>query len=554
MQIHDNNRSSFKELVDQVQEKTCNPEDKYEVAAVVESIGWNDSMVNEEFGAVDVFDLAQDIYEIINSQHLVVPMVHTKKTSAFGYFIRIIRSFIRGTIFALPMAVSVLAMLTLRFSLWSYEYLSLENATAISIGTIISFMVVGGFTQAIARRGFMYLNLGYYDMARKIVYFFVRIGYIACLCASILYLIINFVFSIYPWEMAFITVLFLLFLSAIWLSVTVLYILQKELIFTGLITAGIAIVYVFFVLLDKNIIVSQIIAISIVAIASVLIAHYIFVKAERKMEKGIAPTLPRLSIIFYTSIPYFAYGFLYFTLINIDRIIAWSTNNVYMPYLIWFRGQYELGLDFALIVLMLPMGLVEVVVNELMTNLVAHEKNYNAKDAQAMNDMYLSFFVKRNIAVGIFALFNALILYIVINYLTTSGFIHLVVFANSTTLFTFIWAVLAYCMLSAALMNCLILFSLSQPKMVSHSIVVALLVDIVVGFLLSRWMSATIIPDNWLHLPVGLITWLQLHTATEGYSWAVVGLFAGSLVFTVLTTKKVKHVLKNLDYYLYTAA
>lgn len=527
MQLHEEKRTLFKELVEQVQKKTMSPEDHYEVAAVMESMGWTDAMVNEEFGAEDIFDIAQVVWEVVQSQLLVVPVIHIENVDPLHYIIRVLRSFIRGTIFALPMAVSVVSMLTLRFSLWSYENLSLEEATSISIGTILSFMAVGGFTQAIARRGFMYLGLGYYDMARKTTYYFVKIGYIICLIVAVVYIVINFTFSIYPSNMILITVLYLLFLSGIWLSVTVLYILQKELIFTGLITGGIAIVYVLFVLLKINIIRAQLISVSIVAVASILIAHFIFLRAEQKMEKGIAPTMPRSSITFYTTLPYFAYGFLYFTLINIDRLIAWSTNNLYMPYFVWFRGEYELGLDFALLVLMLPMGLVEVVVNELMTNLVSHQKNYQAVDAEKMNQMYVSFFKKRYVIVAIFSLINAIILYLVINFLTDAKIIHLVVFENWTTKFTFVWAVIAYSMLALALMNALILFSLGQPTMVSYSILIGLTTDVVVGFLLSRWID---------------------------YSFAVIGLFLGSLVFTVLTTRKVLHVLKNLDYYLYVTS
>lgn len=520
----DQKESQFKELVDEVLQRTMNPEDRYEVASIMESMGWNDSMVNETFGAEDVFDLAQDVWEAIKGQLLMMPVSHTEEVSPMDYFIRVVRSFIRGTIFALPMAVSVLSMLTLHFSLWSYEYLSLENATSISIGTILSFMVVGGFTQAIARRGFMYLGMNYVNMARRSTYYFVRMGYIMCFITAGAFLLFNFAFSIYPWRMALITIIYLMFLSAIWLSVTILYILQKELTFTALITAGIAIVFLLFQVLNVNIIVSQIISLSIVALASISIAHYVFIKAERESEKGIAPKLPRRSVILYTSFHYFVYGFLYFTLINVDRLIAWSTNNTYMPYFIWFRGEYELGLDFALIVLMLPMGFVEVVVNELMTNLVAHQKNYQAKDAPKMNEMYVSFYKKRYIMVAVFSLANAVLLYFAIDALTAANIITLKVFSNPTTLFTFIWAVIAYSILALALMNSLIMFCLAQPKMVSDSILIALIVDIVVGFLLSRWIE---------------------------YNWAVVGLFLGSLVFTILTTRKALHVLKNLDYYLY---
>lgn len=522
----DQKESLFKDLIEQVMQGTRNPEDIYEVAAVMESMGWNDALVNETFGAEDIFDLAQDVWDAIQRQLLVMPVSHTESVSPLDYFIRVLRSFIRGAIFALPMAVSVLSMLTLRFSLWSYEYLSLENATSISIGTILSFMVVGGFTQAIARRGYMYLGIGYVNMARQSTYYFVKLGYLVCLITAGFYLLFNFAFSIYPWRMTLITILYLLFLSGIWLSVTILYILQKELTFTGLIVGGIALVFVLFRVLKINIIISQLISVAIVALASMAIAHVTFIRAERKMEKGISPTLPRLSITLYTSLPYFAYGFLYFTLIDIDRVIAWSTNNVYMPYFIWFRGEYELGLDFALLVLIFPMGLVEVVVNELMTNLVAHQRNFMALDAGIMNQMYVSFYKKRYVFVAIFSLLNAVLLYWGINALTTNHFITLKVFADQTTFFVFVWAVIAYSMLAVALMNSLILFCLSQPHMVSNAILIALIINVLVGFILSRWFF---------------------------YYWAVIGLFVGCLVFTILTTQRVLQVLRNLDYYLYAA-
>jgi hypothetical protein len=180
----DQKESLFKDLIEQVMQGTMNPEDIYEVAAVMESMGWNDSMVNETFGAEDIFDLAQDVWDAIQRRLLVVPVSHSERVSPLNYFIRVLRSFIRGAIFALPMAVSVVSMLTLRFSLWSYEYLSLEDATSISIGTILSFMVVGGFTQAIARRGYMYLGIGYVNMARQSTYYFVKLGYIVCLITA----------------------------------------------------------------------------------------------------------------------------------------------------------------------------------------------------------------------------------------------------------------------------------------------------------------------------------------------------------------------------------
>lgn len=517
---------TFQKLVTDVLQRTINPEDRFEVAAVLESMGWNDRMANERFGSGDIFNLAEDIWNALQKRLLVTPLSKMEKLTPWQYFTRIVRSFLRGMIFALPMAVSVVAMLTLRFSLWSYQYLSLEQATAISIGTILSFIIVGGFTQAVARRGFLYIGQGHYHMARKTVYFFVRIGYFVCFVAGLGFLMFNTIFPVYPWSMTLLIVLFLYVLSGIWLSVTIMYILQKELTFTGLITAGIGLVFVLFVLLKINIVVSQLISISIVAILSIFIVRYYFYKAEKEMEKGIAPVMPRRSMTLYTTLPYFSYGFLYFAFLNIDRIIAWSTNNSYMPYLIWFRGEYELGLDFALLILIFPMGLVEVVVNEIMANLVADQKNYPAVDITRMNKAYTVFYRKRIIIVALFSALNGIILFLLVRLLSSSSKLEIDVFGNRITLFVFVIAVIAYGSMVIGLMNSLILFSLSQPIMVVRSIMIALAINILVGFTLSRWID---------------------------YSWSVLGLLAGSLLFLIISTRWVLKVLNKLDYYLYNA-
>lgn len=513
-------------LIDEILERRMQPEDKYEIAAMLESMGWNDSMATETFGAEDIFALAEDIWNIIQEKILFIPLAPVKKIDFKQYSVMLIRSFLRGTIFALPMAVSVASMLTLRFSLWSYEYLSLENATSIAIGTILSFMAVGGFTQAIARRGFMYLGQGHYYLARRISFYFVKLGLILCLIISAAFLLFNAVFLVYPWRMTLIIVLYFLFLSAIWLSVTVMYMLQKELTFTGLIIGGILTVFILFKIAGLNIILSQIIALSLVALIGGAIAYYYFINAERSAEKGIAPQLPRLSIVAYTSIPYFAYGFLYFTFLFADRIIAWSTNNMYMPYLIWFRGEYELGLDLAIITFILPMGVVEVVVNEIMTNLEANQKNFLAANVKQMNRNYVVLYMKRITYVALFSVVNALAVYFLIKVLHQTGILEINIFANSMIRFVFINALIAYTIVVVALMNNLILFSLSQPEVVYRSTLYALLINIFLGFLLSRWVD---------------------------YTWAVFGLLIGAIVFVIITSRKVLALFNDLDYYLYSA-
>jgi hypothetical protein len=517
----------LQDLADAVMTKRRTPEDAYEVAAMLESMGITDRTASEVYGADNVFALANSLWPMIMAQAVVETFHPTERVKLGAYLNRLFRSFLRGILFALPMAVSVAAMLTIDLSLWSYRYLSLEEATAIAIGTILSFMAVGGFTQAIARRGFLYIGQGNYYTARKVAFEFVRVGLVVSLVAALAYLLFNLVFTLFPWRMTAITLVYFLFLSAIWLSVTIIYMLQKELTFTALITGGIVMVWFLFRRVGLNIILAQLISLLAVSLIGVFLALSYFKRAESRMESGERPPLPRLSVLAYTSIPFLLYGFLYFTFLFADRVVAWSANSTYMPYLIWFRGEYELGLDFALLCLILPMGLIEVVVNELMLGLEAAQKNRRAAEAGALNREYQRLYGTRAIMVIAFALLNAAAIYCLVRWLCRFDPLWWAEFNHPVTQFVMVWASLAYALITVGLMNSLLMFCVARPEQPIRAVGAALLVDMLLGFVLSRWVS---------------------------YYWAVIGLTAGALVFAVVSTGYVWKMLSKLDYHLYVAS
>ncbi|HZG78609.1 MAG TPA: hypothetical protein VEZ72_22325, partial [Paenibacillus sp.] len=208
-------------LLDEVLERHTQPEDRYEIAAILESLGWNDLRATETFGCENVFELASDLWERSQSKVLYTPFSKVQKRSTRELTMELIRNFLRGLIFAIPMAISVVAMLTLKFSLWSFENLRVDYATGIAIGTILSFVTVGGFTQAIARRGFFYIIQGYYNMARRVTFYLIGLGFILCLLLCALLFLFNLVVNMFPNIIIGIIILYFFFLNSIWLSVTV---------------------------------------------------------------------------------------------------------------------------------------------------------------------------------------------------------------------------------------------------------------------------------------------------------------------------------------------
>ncbi|WP_274364178.1 hypothetical protein [Paenibacillus thermotolerans] len=520
---------TYESLLDEVLKRNQRPEDRHEITAILESLGWNDTRASQVFGVADVFELAEALWERCKTKVLYTAFSKVENLSLPQMALLLLRQFLRGVIFAVPMAISVVSMLTLKFSLWSYENLSVELATSIAIGTILSFVTVGGFTQAIARRGFFYIIQGYYNMARRITFHFIRLGFLICLLLSALIVLLNMLLHVFPFQMLVVIILYFFFLNTIWLSVTVMYILKKELLFTGLILCGIGVVFLLFDLLGVNIIVAQLIALSIVSVVSILLVIYLFKRAERRAEKGISPQLPKMSVTLYSTLPYFIYGCLYFSFLFVDRIIAWSRNTEFMPYLIWFRGEYELGLDFALLVLIIPMGISEVVLTKMMMDIEISQKSYWGDEADRMNRHYIREYFRRLVQIMAIGIVSALALYWLLVQLFDRfpSLSAKSLFSIPQTEYVFVVALVAYVLISAALMNAVILFSLSQPEFVVRSIWIAMLVNVGTGFLLSRWVD---------------------------YIYAVYGLLFGSIVFLVLSCIQVVRVLRKLDYYLYAAS
>lgn len=530
------------DLVEQIRSRRLQPEDRYEIAATLESLGWNDDRVRAAFGAEHVFELSSVIWEKMQHNILFQPFTPVEKPAASEIVMEIIRQFVRGMIFALPMAVSVFSMLTLKFSLWSYENLSLQHATAIGIGTIASFIVVGGFTQAIARRGFFYIMLGYYNMARRMTFYFIRLGFVVCLGVCFMIYAVNVIFNLFPYTMLSLIILYFFFLNTIWLSVTVYYILRKELVFTGLIIFGIFLVWLLFDVIGlTSIIISQLISLLVVSIVSMLLVLKYFLEAERKMEKGIAPQMPRMSITLYSTMPYFLYGLVYFTFLFVDRVFAWSTPDGYIPYVVWFRGPYEIGLDFALLVLIIPMGVSEVIVSRLMKDIQASQKGYLGTEIDDMNRLFVNIYANKFLYMLAISAVSAFGLYGLAKWIfgIYGDSIGATLFSNPTTHFVFIWALIGYVLLAVGLLNAVFLFCFSQPKLVIRAIVPALAVNIGIGFVATRWA----------HFAIG-------HDISNnpGYAYAIFGLVAGSVLFSVLTTRNVLKLLRKLDYYMYVAS
>jgi hypothetical protein len=178
--------------------------------------------------------------------------------------------------------------------------------------------------------------------------------------------------------------------------------------------------------------------------------------------------------------------------------------------------------------LMFPMGVCEVTVNRLMIGIEANQKNSLVHDDETLNKKYIGMYLRSIISVLVSGIISSMVVYLIVQYINTHNteFIASRFALTPVVKFVFIAALISYSLLSVALTNSVILFSLSQPNMVSKVMIWSLLVNCIVGFLLSRWID---------------------------YYYAVFGLLIGTIVFMIWSGKYVLRVLRNLDYYIYVS-
>lgn len=509
-------------LVTWVRELTVQPLDALHLAALLEGNGWTDHRARAS-GYDDVFSLAEALYGVaaagVQRALAVLP--------AEGRLVRLwklVRLYVRGLSFAAPMLLCSFSVMSLHYSLWSYLGFDLETATAIAIATFGSFFVAGGFTQAIARRGLFYISQDQYGLARRSSMRLVLVGVVAAVGLTVLVNLLLVVVPVLPWRIIGITTLYFLPMTFIWLGVCLLYMLHREPLILLLVGCGILLVYLLFERLHMPMMQAQVLSITAVAAAALLTAFVMLRRiAQARDDADEQLTLPNWSQVSRSLAPFFAYGTVYFALVFLDRILAWTKPGIFHPFFIWFEGNYELGLDWALWTLVLPMGLVEIYIDGLSRRVLHRAPVTPIARADAFNRRFRREHLRMSLFVLIAGLAGMGMTLLAIRYLTYLGLLTVNPLDHPVTRFVFWVGAPAFSLITVGLQNVLVLFSFNLPWAAVRACARALAGNAVVGFLASRYFD---------------------------FHWAVLGLATGAILFAYYGTREAFQVFDRLDYHL----
>jgi hypothetical protein len=422
----------------------------------------------------------------------------------------------------LPMLVQTFSVLLLAFVLYALLGYDTEKASVVAAATLVSLVVTGGFVQCIGRLGVYYAEQRSYRLAQQVSWRLLRYGVGAAAVVGSLLTAVNAVTGWYPTALMLDGLVYYVLLTLLWLLLAVLYAMQLRLsivlifLATALVAAGTR------WLLASSVEVAHWSGLLAADLGAAIWArHSLRRRAAQDDVTGVVRRLPRQAVQAYGLAPYFLYGLLYFSFLFLDRLLAWTVGGHPLPF--WFDAGYEVGLDLALVVLVLMLPQLEYAVHAFSESMTPVQTAFFAAQGRSHNRHYLRFYARQ---LGLL-----LVLGVLAAGLVTSGVLWLrgtdrLPLDGSVTWFVFLAGTAGYGLLVVALLNGVFLFSLSRPWPAVGALSVALCTNAAVGWTLSR---------------------------SGEYWWSVGGLVAGAAVFAGLTSVATVRVLRRLDYYYYSA-
>ncbi|MCF6173352.1 MAG: hypothetical protein L3J44_06170 [Campylobacteraceae bacterium] len=502
------------------------PLDFWEIAALLEIYGIRDVDAKKDYGFDTVFDMGKYMMQYVETKsYPVKSLVKWEELPSFR--VRIFKNYIRGLAFAMPMFVQIFFTLSIGYAIWSGINMDKTKATVIALGTFLALIVTGASAQAIGRKGLFYLKQNEMILASNVTKVLFNVGLVLVFIVGIVLMLFNFFFEILPPYYFFVLIMFYFLLSFLFLNISIYYMFEEYTKILLFFLLGMIFVYISHSIFKIKLPEAQFVALVVLDTILSLFSYKKVRDLKKKNDISEGEGTPRASILFYSLIPFYMYGFLYFVFLVTDRIVAWSANVEAKPYFIWFDVPYELGLDWALIALVLLMGLTEISIHEFMYRINDMIVQYKYRDYHAFNDKVYLFFKRFNLVYMVLSVVIIFVTYFVvfIAYRVTE-LSYVENFFNGYTPFVYWIAAISYAFMVNGLMNVLFIFSFSRQNFSVKAIAVATFANIILGMILSRMF---------------------------GLEYAVFGLLLGSILCWAFSFNYAINMFKKLEFYYYSS-
>jgi len=535
----ENHYRNIKSLIESTKDKIGKPVSSQVVAATIESLGIREKDTMSDFGFTSIQDLADLVFYELTTDPSHTDAKNAKereaeatqpKTIQVSDYLRVkskifAEYYSLGIFHLLPVLIQIAAIIFFGYSLWTFVGFNQIQSTAVVLGVIIGLVSTGGFVQVIGRQASFYWNYEDYQMTRQTINYLHRIGLLSIAFILATIFLVNFFLHIYPYEILFVVFAYAFLIGTLLLMVAPLHTIKQRWVITMAILLGTVIaVYL------KETTTLQIFLTHWIGIATAIITAKIFMwayfKNLTKHKKSLTGSKIKVPVVLYHNYQYFFYGIFLFVFIFIDRILAWSSNlNGNLPFLVYFEKNYELGMDLAILVFLLLAGVLEYSIASFTKFIDIGQKITDHKTPEVFNNQLKKMYWQQIALLFATAAAAFVLIYYIIN--ASWGFEGQF---NETLVQLSIKVCLlggvGYVLLAWGMLNALYLFTLGQAMQPLKAIIYACLLNIILGFVLSRFFA---------------------------YEYSVLGMLLGAALFVALTLKANIKFFKNLDYYYYAA-
>ncbi len=441
------------------------------------------------------------------------------KTKYFFYY------YPMGLFHGVPVFLQIATIILFGYSMWTYTGFNQLQSTAVVLGVIFGLIGTGGFVQVIGRQVSHYWFSNDFQMARKSTIEVIKDGLVFMGVLSLLALILNFFANFYPYRFLWLVYCYAYSIGILLLLSAVFHPLKERWAITVafIIAAGISLYLHLYTSLETYY--THWIGIWI---AIALMALYLnwFFKRKLKKTKKLNRATSKNVVMVYRNYRYFFYGLVFFIFIFTDRFLAWSTvNEGSLPYVIYYEKNYEIGMDIAILIFFLLVGVLEFGIASFSTFSDILQKQTSYNQADVFNRKSLKMYWEHVLILLIVGVIMTFLLYMVIwqrlgyEKAFDEGL-------NFVSIKVSLIGGVGYILVAWGMLNSLYLFTLNQPAKPLNAILIAWSVNVAVGLAASRLIS---------------------------YEYSVVGMAVGSAVFMLLTLRYTLKFFKNLDYYYYAA-
>ena len=500
------------ELIQRVEAVSPKLVDHWQTMAIVESLGYTDRIIEEEFGFADVLEIGQYIYQRNNPPAIEKnSQIEDSNKGIFAEIYIFVAQFSRSFVYAIPL-ISLLVLGNVDTG-DTWKFIPPQLAAVFTLATLASLISSGGFVQAIARRGEFYLGLNLPQQARTACLTLLGLGMLTSFGLAVLSLWFGFYRSLFTDEYLILGTGYYLVLSLLWMLLSILSLLSVW--GTPLTLIGLtALFWGMKFQLGMGALEAQIIAIFLALIILAIAIAILFKKQRGASSVDSEVQLPNLSATVYLLAPFFAYGIVYFCFIFADRLVAGWAVDAASGLIFAIDSAYQRAMDLALLNFLLAVPLSEYLAYRLIGYWYKQAKTTEFIEIAALSKKLSRGYL---ISIGLISVF-----FISLTALTV-GIFEPKSWATINPTLT-LMGCLGYLLLVLGLLNAVILFNLNITSAAISALFPGLMVNLIVGYI----AAVAIAPE-----------------------WAVLGLVIGSTVFMLLSRRKVLQAIDNPDYAYY---